>query len=94
MIDEAWAFSAAKRKGATAKKQDSEEELDTEDDSSDDETFELAAPSPAVAPKVWRRLGAICVCMNATPRCSLICVLFFQTAGDYIAVLLLSCLHP
>ncbi|GLI60786.1 hypothetical protein VaNZ11_003019 [Volvox africanus] len=40
-----------KRKGAAAKGPESEEEDIDEDSMSDEETFELSAPSPAVAPK-------------------------------------------
>lgn len=44
------AKNPAKRKGAAAKK-DSDEELSAESSEGEEETFELSAPSPAVAPK-------------------------------------------
>lgn len=55
--------AAAKRKGAAAKK-DSDEELSAESSEGEEETFELSAPSPAVAPKVgtfhWALGDGIC----------------------------------
>ncbi len=48
--------TAAKRKGAAAKK-DSDEELSAGSSDGEEETFELSAPSPAVAPKVGTFTG-------------------------------------
>ncbi|GIL81030.1 hypothetical protein Vretifemale_10164 [Volvox reticuliferus] len=58
-----------KRKGATAKGKESEEEEDIEDSTSDEETFELSAPSPAVAPKGKKgRTGPSPLGMKAVSR--------------------------
>ncbi|EFJ45104.1 hypothetical protein VOLCADRAFT_94599, partial [Volvox carteri f. nagariensis] len=47
----ATAKQPAKRKGAAAKKPESEEDSEDADTSDEEATFELSAPSPAVAPK-------------------------------------------